>query len=172
MPKTKLLLKVVESRETLFIIALVVISLVISILDFLGVWTVSSWVSNQIPTITLVLLSLALGSLAIVQVRVIALWERVEEALSGAVAENIRKAPNYVDSNLQAVFGVYCEEIVEDLANIVDEKTIRFEDKDKFKHYYKLTLQTYPKATFLATSRPNSYYLWKGKSVLERNKAD
>ena len=76
-----------------------------------------------------------------------------------------------VDVNLRKVFGSYFTKMSETYKQIVNENTVEFGpgEEDNYKYYYKRTLHIFPKATFLATSRPDSF-LWEDETVLADNK--
>jgi hypothetical protein len=166
----KKLIKFVETKyEIVFLLMIVVISSLISLADFFGILNVFPWISDHIPTITLLFVSLALCSLSIAQIKHAASQEEVKQVLIDELPNHMSiSLKQQVDSNLWKVFERYLTGMPEDFKRVVKENTIKFEteNEEAFKYYYKLTLQKYPKATFLATSRPDSF-LWKDNRVLD-----
>jgi hypothetical protein len=77
----------------------------------------------------------------------------------------MRRSLEQVDSNLRKVFEEDFLDLLGSFKLAVHESKIRLNDGLRYQYYFLRTLQSYPKATFLATSYPTSSYLWKSKEI-------
>jgi len=159
--------KFLEAKyEIVFLLVIVSISSLISLADFFGLLNAIPWLSSHIPTITLLFVALALGSLSIAQIKhteeQFALKEEMGLVLSGELKALMGKSLEQVDANFKKIFESHLKQIAKDFESFVKNHTITFEtlNEQAYTVYYRSTLEEYPRATFLGTSWPDSF-LWK-----------
>ena len=159
--------------EAMFILIIAFISSIISVLDFFGVLNALPWgLSARIPTITLLFVALAMSFLSLIQTKHVTLLKGLQQELDNSLTVNLSKALKQVDPSLRKVFAErYLTKLPEIFDDIVKRNSIKFdrEEQEEYKYYNRHTLECFPKATFLATSRPASF-LWKDKRVLRDQK--
>jgi hypothetical protein len=159
--------------EVIIILIIAFISSIISVLDFFGILNALPWgLSNHIPTITLLFVALTISFLSLAQLKHISLLKELQQKLNNNLAVNMSIALTQVDSSLRKVFAErYLKKMPEIFDDIVKRNSIKFdrEEQEEYKYYNRRTLECFPKASFLATSRPASF-LWKDKKVLHNQK--
>lgn len=94
----------------------------------------------------------------------------IKQALYDVLEERMSTLLRQVDSNLYKVFEGYLSEMPKNFERVVKSNTIKLTNDEMLKYYLTRTLEKYPGATFLATTRPSSYYLWKDNIILDSNK--
>lgn len=156
--------------EAMFILIIALICLIFSGLDFFGGVNALPWgLSAHIPTITLLFVVLTMSFLSLIQIKHINLLKGMQQELDNRLADHMHEALKQVDSSLRKVFAErYLTKMVHSFDDIMKRNSIKFdiEDHESYKYYNRHTLICFPKATFLATSRPLSF-LWKDKKVLD-----
>lgn len=157
--------------EILLTPAIIIASLAISLLDFSGLLGSSSWMSQHLPSITLVLLALTLSSVSILQGKHGALHRDVQFVLSDVEFARMRRSLEQLDPNLRKVFGDDFTDLMISFKLAIEAKKIAVNSGSRYRYFYIRTLQCYPKASFLATSFPRATYLWKDLAVEEAVKA-
>ncbi len=156
--------------EVMIILIIAFISSIISVLDFFGLLNALPWgLSNHIPTITLLFVALTISFLSLAQLKHITVLKGLQQEMNNNLTVNMSIALTQVDFSLRKVFAErYLKKMPEIFDDIVKRNSIKFdrEDHESYKYYNRHTLICFPKATFLATSRPLSF-LWKDKKVLD-----
>lgn len=159
------MLKFIQIFEVILIPIMAILSLLISLADFLGILNALPWISTRIPTITLLLVSLALSSLSIMQGRFTAMQRELQQdvllLLSNKELASIHKSLERLNPILRRIFEEDVLDLFGSLTLAVNESKIQLNDLQRFRYYYARTLQKFPKATFLATSIPSSVFFWK-----------
>ena len=62
---------------------------------------------------------------------------------------------------IERLFGSEIDEFISNIADAVEDQTIRVGDIEKFRYHYGRMLKVFPDAHFLATSLPYQRYFWK-----------
>jgi|GEM_PF-3457747 len=146
--------------ETLFIPALALIGLLVSLADSFGLFNLIP--SNRIPVLTLFLVSLALSSLSFVHRKSTEAHQDVQRLLLRIGPEHISKVLQQIDPHLRKVLkDDYFMDVLEFFQAAVEERKVRLNDGARFRFYFIRTLLSYPKATFLSTE-PS---LWRDPSI-------
>jgi len=141
---------------------LAVICVVLGFASFLG-WT--PWENDKIPSVTLLLLGLALGPLAFAFIMLErgqqALKEDVQRALTKPAVEQLQHliTPPMVKAQLSMVCHDSLVRWAKNIEMAVSQQRVPIEEGD-FVHYYKETLRKYPRRTFYATSICHENNLW------------
>lgn len=146
-----------RAERPLFI-ALAGLSAAVSLLDLFGFLTQFPWLSNRIPTITLLLVSLVVVKLVIDQSRFFPL---IESSLTDIHTNRLASATAHLDPRLRDVFGDYIESLLKRVEIATREKKLTYNDVYLFRHFFRRTLELYPRSRFYATSLPSSKYFWK-----------
>lgn len=159
------MLKFIQVFEVILIPIMAILSLLIALADFLGLLSALPWISSRIPTITLLLVSLALSSLSIMQGRFAVsqreLHQEVLLLLSNKELDSIHKSLERLNPVLRKIFEEDVLDLFGSLTLAVHESKIQLNDLQRFRYYYARTLQKFPRATFLATSIPSATFFWK-----------
>lgn len=146
---------------------LAVICVVLGFASFLG-WT--PWENDKIPSVTLLLLGLALGPLAFTFIMLErgqqALKQDVQRALTQAAVKQLQYliTPPIVDKHLSMVCHDTLVTWAKNIEMAVSQQKVPIEERE-FEHYYKETLREYPRATFYATSVCREDHLWKSTDI-------
>lgn len=164
--------KLISLIEHLLIPVMAILSLLITLADFLSLLNALPWLSSRIPIITLLIVSLSLSSLAIMQSKsneitnkVADIQQDVQAILSNKELEDMRKSFARIDQNLRKVFEQDILQQLDSFRLAVNESKFELTDMELFRHYYANTLKSFPRTTFLATSLPSSAYFWKNRSI-------
>lgn len=141
----------------------------ISLLDLLGLLDKIPWLAAHIPTLTLLLVSIALGYLTSGVISKLGALEssvlHLRSFVQQEVTDKITSLRNQLDPNLEVIFGEHISDLLTSVERAVKRRTFEFHDIDLFRYFYKRTLEAYPRATFLATSLPYQKYFWKNQPI-------
>jgi hypothetical protein len=131
---------------------------IISLLDLFGLLDGVAFIKSRIPTLTLLLMSLTLGSLILERRKSLV---KIHEALLDLEHNTFRGLLEHIDPPLKKVFSPHIDDLLAHSELAISGQKIQLSGIDNFRYYYRRTLEEFPKATFLATSLPNSKYFWK-----------
>lgn len=125
--------------------------LLVSFADLFGLFSLVP--PSRIPMLTLLLMSLALGSLVLIQRYMAEMKEQVQHLVLKIALEDIGgEVLEQVDPVLRKVLGDdYFLDIMAYLLTAIKENKVSMNHIVRLRHYYMRTLQRYPKATFLST---------------------
>lgn len=153
--------KLIHFLEILLIPTLSIIAFLISIADFFGLLGGIPWLSSaRITIMTLLVGSLALGSLSILQSKQRTLHQSVDRILTESIMENTRKQIERIDPDLLLIFKENFLKQFETFQTAVNKNLVEVQGKHEYEYFYIRTLQKYEQATFLATTFSNETYLW------------
>lgn len=160
-----------RSVELFVLYASAGLSALVAVLDLLGLLEGTQWLTERIPTITLLLLSCLV---AFVVMSLSARIRRLGDSVTGIQSRLQADAVHYlshlqehVDPRIDEVFGDYIKNLVVTLERVVEERVVAFHDVDLFYYFWKRTLKSIPRSTLLHTSLPYKRYFWKDSSVAE-----
>jgi hypothetical protein len=144
--------------------ALIAVLDVFGLLDRLGFPALAS----RVPIVTLLLLSLACGTIAGIWRRQEVAEQLIRELLTAwrsDTVERIAALRRQISPSLEAVFGDQISEMLVSLTSAINDQRIDLYDLDLFRFFYKRTLEAFPHATFLATSLPYQRYFWRNPPI-------
>lgn len=84
----------------------------------------------------------------------------IKNLLTNDKAQIMELLLNDLDNELKEIFNDDLEMNLEFYKDATLHKTINIKDKQKFSHYYLVSLKRYPKAKLYATSLPSKKYFW------------
>ncbi len=79
--------------------------------------------------------------------------------------EKLKALRANLDPKVSRVLGPYMNENFETVVKIFTNQTFDLSDVEKFRNFYRATLETYDKATILATSIPLARFFWRGSET-------
>jgi len=160
--------RLIHFFEVLLIPALALISFIISIADFFGLLDSVPWLSSsRIPVVTLLVGSLALGTLSILQSRQRTLQQHVEDILTGSVLEQTRRAIKRIHPDLLRIFEGRFMDHFTVFKKALETHSVEVQGRREYEYFYIRTLEGFPESTFLATTFIDEDYLWKNKKMKE-----
>lgn len=140
----------------------VIASILISLLDLLGMLDSIPFLGSRIPSITLLVASLILSNLVVERKTNL---EYIQDMLLDIGVERFRTLQNRIDPELDKIFGDHIREMIQNVRLASKERKLFLKDIELFRYFYQRTLEAFPKATFLATSIPSHTYFWRNRQV-------
>jgi hypothetical protein len=150
--------------EALLLPLIAIISFIVSVGEFFNIFHLVS--PGDIPILTFLLISTALGSLCFIQNKCNEIHRDLQRLLSRIELEQMKETIAQIHPNLLRVLGdEYFLDLVHFFHIVVNENKVQVNDFDRFSFYFKHTLQAYPGVTFLLTSSLTTPYLWNNTEI-------
>src|SRR5437763_16317174 len=128
--------RLIHFFEILLIPTLSIIAFLISIADFFGLLGGISWLSSaRITMMTLLVGSLALGSLSILQSKQRTLHQNVDRILTESVMENTREQIERIDPDLLLIFKENFLKQFETFKSAVNNNRVEVEGKHEYEYF-------------------------------------
>jgi len=157
--------KFIRLMEALLLPAIAIISLVVSLGDLFSVFHLVQ--SSQIPMLIMVIMSMALGSLSMIQNKGNEMQRDLERLLAKEELERMDEIIAQMNLDLRKVLSDdYFASILKSLQVAIKEQRVQMNNPTRFRFYFKQMLQSYPRATFLSTSSLATSYLWDDKEIV------
>jgi hypothetical protein len=141
----------------------------VSLFHILGGFEGGSWLSEHIATLTLLLVAGLLPLLVNVIERKIANMqtslEYLKESSQHSTVDQISSLLEGMDPSLRLVFGEHIADLLSSVIVALRERRIQLHDVDVFRHFYRRTLEKFPKTTLYATSLPLARFFWKNQQI-------
>jgi hypothetical protein len=158
--------KFIRFIEALLLPAIAITSLVISLGDMFNIFHLIP--AGQIPVLTLLLISMALGSLSFIQNKFNEMQRDIEKLLSKAELERIDKIILQINPELRKVLSDEFFANIPILLKIaMKEHRVQVNDLTNFRFPFKHMLQSYSRATFLSTSSLATSYFWNDSEIVQ-----
>lgn len=160
------MMKFMRLIEGLLLPTVAVISLVVSLG---GMFNLFHFVpANQVPMLILALLSMDLGTLAIILNKSNEIQNKLENLLSKAEMEQMKAIITQISPDLRKVLGdAFFANMFHTLQMAMKDSKVQVNDSSSFRLNFKRMLKAYPNATFLSTSSLATSYLWNEKDMEE-----
>ena len=168
-------IKYVEAISLIFICLTVVFTGAVSILDLFDLLNEITFIKARIPTITLLLVSTSVLGLVVYVTSVLSRkLDSIEDSMLSLQSyvhqdtiERVKSLRRQIEPNLEAVFGNLISDSLNNIVQALKEHRVRFNDVELFRYLYKVTLEKYPNAMFMATSLPYEKYFWRDRPMEE-----
>lgn len=79
--------------------------------------------------------------------------------------QDLQKVKQSLDPEFLLIFGDHIDSMIEGIRDVVEKRQMRLDDIDQYRYFYRKFLETYPDATFYATSLPREDYFWSPGSI-------
>ena len=156
--------KLLHFIEVLLIPSIAIISAIVSLGDLFNIFHLIP--EGYMPMLTLLLVSMALGSLCFIQNKCNELRRDLERLLCRVELEYMKETITQIHPALRRTLNDdFFLDIVHFFHTVVNESKVRVNNSARFRFYFQRTLQTYPKATFLLTSSLATSYLWEDVEI-------
>ena len=150
--------------EALLLPLIAIISFIVSVGNFFYIFHLVP--PGDIPMLTFLLVSTALGSLCFIQNKCNEIHRDLQRLLSRIELEHMEEVIAQIHPNLRRVLNdEYFLDLVHFFHTVVNENKVLVNDFARFRFYFKRTLQAYPKAAFLLTSSLITPYLWDDAEI-------
>lgn len=150
--------------EVLFLPAIALVSLVVSLGDVFNLFHLIP--APQLPTIIMVIVSMGLGTLAVIVNKCNEIQSKLENLLSKAELEQMKEFIVQINPDLRKVLGDnFFADMFNTLQTALNESKVQVNDSSSFRLNFKHMLKAYPSATFLSTSSLATSYLWNEKDM-------
>ena len=151
--------------EELLLPLIVVASLVVSLADLFGLFSLVP--VSRIPMLTLLLVSLVLSSLILIQRRLAAIHEQMQHPIAKIEFEQVTEEMiERIDPGLRKVFkNDYFLELLEFLRVAIKESKVPVNDTPRLHYYYASTLKCYPRATFFSAHSLAISSFWEDEAI-------
>lgn len=150
--------------EVLFLPAIALVSLVVSLGDVFNLFHLIP--APQLPTVILVIVSMGLGTLAVIVNKSNEMQSKLENLLLKAELEQMKEFIVHINPDLRKVLGdSYFASMFNTLQTALNESKVQVSDSSSFRLNFKHMLKAYPNATFLSTSSLATSYLWNEKDM-------
>lgn len=157
--------KFIRLLEALLLPIIAIISLVVSLGDLFNIFHLIP--SGQIPILIMLIVSMALGSLSIIQNKSNEMQHDLERLLAKAELEHMDEIIAQINPDLRKVLSDdYFASILKALQIAMKDKRVQVNNSTRFRFSFKQMLQSYPKATFLSTGSLATPYLWNDKEIV------
>jgi hypothetical protein len=153
--------------EVLLLPAIAVVSLVVSLGDVFNLFHLIP--VSKLPMVILVIISIGLGTLAVILNKCNEMQSKLENLLSKAELEQMKEIITHINPNLRKVMGDgYFSGMFLALETAIKASKVQVNDSSSFRFNFKRMLKAFPRATFLSTSSlATSYlsYLWNDRDT-------
>lgn len=137
----------------------------VAIFDMLGLLTFIPWLEQRIAPITLLLLaSLTAFVLSSLSARLRSIDRAVSELgarIDEQELDTFRGLLERIDPEIQDLLGHYITRLVGTLEGAVTKREVMFNDVSVFSHFWKGSLKSFQRPTWIFTSLPYERYFWK-----------
>jgi hypothetical protein len=151
--------------DDLFLSIVAIAGLLFSLADLLGLLPS---LGGRLPMLTLLLVSLAMASVSRIQHKCISMHKDIQHLLSEIELAKLARIIEQIDPNLRKVLeDDYFLDVLDFFQEAVREQSVHVDDWARFCHYFVLTLELFPKTTFLAVSTAITSDLWQNPMIVD-----
>lgn len=126
-----------------------------------GLPQIQRWIHEQVPLLCLVFFGFIAGSIG----EIVAHLHTLRRRISEQGIERIKNLPSHLDPDLARVIGPEVDELVSQVTSIIEKKTLRLTNKERFRAVYQRALQSHPRSHFVATSFPSISFFWRNERI-------
>lgn len=156
--------KFIKFTEALLLPLIAIISSLISLADLFDIFPLMP--QADIPLLTLLIASMALGALSIIQYKYNEAHRDLQRLLSTIELEHMEKTIALIHPELLKVLSKdYFLSIRSCLQIAAEESKVSVNDHARFSFYFRQMLRCYPNETFLSTCSATTSYLWKDPEI-------
>lgn len=145
--------------ERLFLPIIALIAFICSVLSYFPPFS-GLLPQSSISSTVLFLVALMLGSMAFTQSKITELQQELHRVSSTTEMEHMQTSLKQMNPNLRKIFEDRLLQVIVFFKEAVKDGKVSVDSGEQYRHYYISTLQTFPGATFYATSFLKVSYLW------------
>lgn len=128
---------------------------------FHGLPGIQHWIHEQALILCLIFFGFLAGSVGEIVVHLHNLRRSIREQ----GIERVKNLRSQLDRELARVIGPEVDELVSQVTSIIEEKTLRLTNKERFREVYQRALLSHPRSHFVATSFPSIGFFWRNEGI-------